>query len=41
MTLLATFSHVTAEWRGVFPQARTWRRAVRQALGSLVCLGRR
>ena len=41
MTLLATFLDVTAEWRGVFPQARTWRRAVRQALGSLVCLGRR
>lgn len=41
MTLLATFLQVTAEWRGVFPQARTWRRAVRQALGSLVCVGRR
>lgn len=25
----------------MFPQQRTWRRGVRQALGSLVCLGRR
>lgn len=41
MTLLATFLAMTAEWRAVFPQARTWRRAVRQALGSLVCVGRR
>jgi len=41
MTLLSTLLEITANWRGVFPQARTWRRAVRQALGSLVCLGRR
>ena len=41
MTLLAAFLQITAEWRPAFPQARTWRRAVRQALGSLVCLGRR
>lgn len=41
MTLLATFLQITAEWRHVFPQQRTTRRAVRQALGSLVCLGRR
>jgi len=41
MTLLAAFLEITADWRDVFPQARTFRRAVRQALGSLVCLGRR
>ena len=41
MTLLAAFLAIAAEWRSVFPQQRTWRRAVRQALGSLVCLGRR
>lgn len=41
MTLLAAFLEITAEWRSVFPQQRTVRRAVRQALGSLVCLGRR
>jgi hypothetical protein len=31
---------LVAPWRDVFPQARTTRRAVRQALGSLLCLGR-
>ncbi len=41
MTLLAAFLDITAEWSAVFPQARTLRRAVRQSLGSLVCLGRR
>ena len=41
MTLLAAWLAITADWRPVFPQVRTWRRAVRQALGSLVCLGRR
>ena len=41
MTLLAAWLAITADWRAVFPQARTWRRGVRQALGSLVCLGRR
>jgi hypothetical protein len=40
-TLLATFLEIVAAWQAVFPQRRTWRRAVRQALGSLVCLGRR
>lgn len=40
-TLLATFLSIVEPWRQVFPQQRTWRRAVRQALGSLVCLGRR
>jgi DDE superfamily endonuclease len=41
MTLLAAFLDIAAGWRSVFPQSRTFRRAVRQALGSLVCLGRR
>jgi hypothetical protein len=41
MTLLATWSEIVADWGACFPQARTLRRAVRQALGSLVCLGRR
>ncbi|MEK7750311.1 MAG: hypothetical protein AAB654_00240 [Acidobacteriota bacterium] len=40
-TLLATFLEIVGPWRQVFPQHRTWRRGVRQALGSLVCLGRR
>lgn len=41
MTLLAAFLEIVADWRSVFPQQRTYQRAVRQALGSLVCLGRR
>lgn len=41
MSLLAEFLAITADWRSVFPQQRTFQRAVRQALGSLVCLGRR
>lgn len=41
MSLLAEFLAITADWRRVFPQQRTFQRAVRQSLGSLVCLGRR
>lgn len=41
MTLLAAFLQIVADWRSVFPQQRTWKRGARQALGSLVCLGRR
>ena len=41
MSLLSEFLAITAEWRHVFPRERSHRRAVRQALGSLVCLGRR
>jgi hypothetical protein len=41
MSLLAEFLAIAEDWRGVFPQQRTFQRAVRQALGSLVCLGRR
>jgi hypothetical protein len=39
--LLTKFLEIVAGWQDVFPQARSCRRAVRQALGSLVCLGRR
>jgi hypothetical protein len=41
MSLLSEFLAITAGWRRVFPQQRTFVRGVRQALGSLVCLGRR
>jgi len=40
-TLLSAFLAITQSWRPLFPQKRTWQRAVRQSLGSLVCLGRR
>jgi DDE superfamily endonuclease len=41
MSLLSKFLAITEDWRDVFPQQRTFQRGVRQALGSLVCLGRR
>ncbi len=41
MMLLTTFLEIVRDWDRVFPQPRTSVRAVRQALGSLVCLGRR
>lgn len=41
MKLLAAFLAIVEDWQKVFPQQRTYVRAVRQALGSLVCLGRR
>ena len=41
MSLLTEFLVIVQDWRGVFPQQRTFQRGVRQALGSLVCLGRR
>jgi len=41
MTLLEAFLVIVEDWRPVFPQQRTWRRATRQAFGLLVCLGRR
>ena len=41
MSLLAEFLAIVQDWRDVFPQRRTFQRGVRQALGSLVCLGRR
>jgi hypothetical protein len=40
MTVLAAFLEIVATWRNAFPQSRTFHRAVRQALGSPVCLGR-
>lgn len=41
MKLLTAFLAIVEDWRSVFPQQRTHQRAVRQALGSLLCLGRR
>jgi hypothetical protein len=41
MSLLVAFLAIVQDWRPVFPQQRTFHRAARQALGSLVCLGRR
>ena len=41
MSLLAAFLDIVQDWRSVFPQQRTFTRGVRQALGSLTCLGRR
>lgn len=41
MSLLQEFLAITQGWRSVFPQQRSYHRALRQALGSLVCLGRR
>ena len=41
MSLLAAFLDIVEDWRSAFPQQRSYQRGVRQALGSLVCLGRR
>jgi hypothetical protein len=41
MTRLQAFLDITAGWRIVFPQSRTFHRALRQAPASRVCLGRR
>jgi hypothetical protein len=41
MTLLSAFLAIVEDWSAVFPQKRTLIRAVRQALGTLACLGRR
>jgi hypothetical protein len=40
-SLLACFVQLTAAWRGVFSRERTFQRALAQALGGLLCLGRR
>lgn len=40
-SLLACFLAIVADWETSFPQTRTYLRAVRQALGGLICLGRR
>jgi hypothetical protein len=39
--LLEAFLQIVNEWSSAFPQTRTTNRAIRQALGSLICLGRR
>src|SRR6202167_4760967 len=39
-TLLPCWLEVVRPWRAVFAQQRTFLRAVRQGLGSLLCLGR-
>jgi DDE superfamily endonuclease len=41
VSLLAAFLAILEDWHSVFPQQRTFQRGARQALGSLVCLGRR
>jgi len=41
VSLLTEFLAIVQDWRDVFPQQRTFERATRQALGSLLCLGRR
>lgn len=41
MSLLSEFLDIVRNWRDVFPQQRTFQRGVRQALGSMVCMGRR
>ncbi len=41
MTLFTAWSEIVANWASSFPQQRTFRRATRQALGALVCMGRR
>jgi hypothetical protein len=40
-SLLACLLEIFADWEPIFPQSRTHLRAVRQALGMLICLGRR
>jgi len=41
MTLLSAFLDIVHDWRPVFAQPRSHLRAARQALGGLLCLGRR
>jgi hypothetical protein len=41
MSLLSELLDIAQDWRGTFPQQRTFQRGVRQALGSLACMGRR
>jgi hypothetical protein len=41
MTLLAALLEILSEWREAFPQQRSWKKAARQAVGFLACLGRR
>jgi hypothetical protein len=39
--LLTAFVHLVSQWEPLFPQARTAKRATRQALGCLISVGRR
>lgn len=39
--LLPSFLDLLSSWRTVFPQQRTYERAVQHAVGSLACMGRR
>jgi hypothetical protein len=39
--LLSTLLDILSAWHDVFPQSRSFQRAARQALGLLLCLGRR
>ena len=41
MTLLGAFLDIVGGWRPVFRRSASHSRAVRQALGGLLCLGRR
>ena len=41
MTLFAAWSEIVADGAPSFPQPRSFHRATRQALGALVCMGRR
>jgi hypothetical protein len=41
MTLLAALLEILGEWREAFPQQRSWKKAARQGVGFLACLGRR
>ena len=41
MNLLTAFLEIVRDWSSIFPQRRSCRLATRQAVGSLVCLGRR
>ena len=41
MTLLAALLEILSEWRQAFPQQRSWKKAARQGIGFLACLGRR
>jgi hypothetical protein len=40
MTILSEFLEITSAWRQAFPQQRSFLRAQRQSLASLLCLGR-
>jgi len=41
MKLIEAFMVVVLQWEAVFPQERSFKRAVRQSIGTLICLGRR